>query len=301
MQDTTKLIRRGLHQAAIRKLVQDSLALRRSVSPRAWREHAVPSIREPELVSFAHRCHMTRRSYEKPRGYSGDAVVLDHIYGTGEGRMAPHPASPEGQVYAYTVNAPAPAAVRYRREVLARLIDEAAERCGAGRATVVSFACGHLREAELSVAIREHRLGHLLAMDQDEASLEVVRQDYGTYGVDTRLASVKHILSGRQRLPRCDLIYAAGLYDYLDDRLGARLLEIMTSALNPRGKVLVANFLPNIPDAGYMEAFMDWWLVYRDMDAVLELFKTLPPEMRGRIETFFDPGFNIAFAVMERP
>lgn len=301
MQDILQLIHSGHTFDAMQRIVHSSYERRRSVSRRAWREFALHKARDPEILSFVHRCQMTRRSFEKPRGYAGDAVMLDHIYGTGVGRLAPHPASVDGQVYAYTVNAPAPAAVRFRRETLARLIDETAVRCGPGNASVVSIACGHLREVDLSTAVRERRLGRFLAIDQDEESLAMVAADYSVAGVESRLGSVRQILGERLRLPGCDLIYAAGLYDYLDDKVAARLLQIMVDALNPGGRVLVANFVPNVPDVGYMEAFMDWWLIYRDMEQVTGLFDALAPEARGAMETFFDPGFNIAFAVMEKP
>lgn len=301
MQEVIQLIRDGRNFDAMQRIVGSSYERRRSVSRRAWREFALHKARDPEILSFVHRCQMTRRSYEKPRGYAGDAVMLDHIYGTGEGRLAPHPATIDGQVYAYTVNAPAPSAVRFRRETLARLIDETAVRCGAGNASVVSIACGHLREADLSVAVREGRIGRFLAIDQDEASLEVVQADYASAGIEARHGSVRQILGERLRLPKCDLVYAAGLYDYLDDKVASRLLQIMVEALNPGGRVLVANFVPNVPDVGYMEAFMDWWLIYRDMEQVTGLFDVLEPGSRGAMETFFDPGFNVAFAVMEKP
>jgi hypothetical protein len=86
----------------------------------------------------------------------------------------------------------------------------------------------------------------------------------------------------------------------LDDKVGIRLLQLMVEALKPGGRVLVANFVPNVPDVGYMEAYMDWWLTYRDLDQVTQLFDAIPVESRGPIESFFDPDFNIAFAVMQK-
>ena len=300
MNEVMELIRAGRHLEAMTAIVRTSYERRRAVSRRAWRQFATERARTPEILDYVHRCRMTRRSFEKPRGYAGDAVMLDHIYGTGEGRLAPHPATTDGQVYAYTVNAPAPRAVRFRRETLARLIDETAERCGAGNASVISIACGHLREVELSQAMRSGKLGHFLAIDQDVESLGVVESDYGSQGVEVMHGSVRQILGERLLLPKCDLVYAAGLYDYLDDKVGVRLLQLMFEALNPGGRVLVANFLPNVPDVGYMEAYMDWWLTYRDMDQVVQLFDALPPATRGNLDTFFDPDYNIAFAVMEK-
>ncbi len=300
MQDIIELIRDGRNLDAMTRIVYSCYERRRAVSRRAWLEYATKKARDPEILSYVHRCKMTRRSFEKPRGYAGDAVMLDHIYGTGEGRLAPHPATTDGQVYAYTVNAPAPKAVRFRRQVLGRLIDETAERVGPGQACVVSIACGHLREADLSKAVQERKVRHFVAIDQDTDSLALVDNEYSSLGVETRHGSVRQIIGDRLHLPKCDLIYAAGLYDYLDDKVAMRLLQIMVDALNPGGRVLVANFVPNVPDVGYMEAFMDWWLIYRDMDQVTALFEALPVTSRGPIENFFDPGFNIAFAVMEK-
>ena len=33
--------------------------------------------------------------------------------------------------------------------------------------------------------------------------------------------------------------------------------------LNPGGKIVIANFMPTLTDAGYFEGVLDWWLIYR--------------------------------------
>ena len=69
------------------------------------------------------------------------------------------------EVYAYTVQAPACESVRARRDLIAEMIDETASVVD--RPKVLSVACGHLREAGKSQALREHRIGDFLALDHD--------------------------------------------------------------------------------------------------------------------------------------
>lgn len=91
------------------------------------------------------------------------------------------------------------------------------------------------------------------------------------------------------------------LSDYLEDNAAAVLLQRMLEAARPGGRVVVANFVPDIPDAGYMEACMDWYLIHRSESQLRALHRSLPPELRGELQTFQDPDRNIAFLVATRP
>ena len=96
-----------------------------------------------------------------------------------------------------------------------------------------------------------------------------------------------------------DLIYAAGLYDYLSDKVAARLTEKLFSLLSPKGVLMVANVLPDICDAGFMEAFMDWFLIYRDYDALQAIPARLDHEqLTSRI--YQEPNGVFAFLEIRR-
>ena len=91
---------------------------------------------------------------------------------------------------------------------------------GRGRSPhVLSVACGHLREAGESTAFRRNAFGRLVALDQDPRSLEVVRASLPGSGVETLCGSIKLLLAGAFADQRFDHVYAAGLFDYLDDLL----------------------------------------------------------------------------------
>lgn len=277
--------------------LRDALAgLRASMDRQAWEAFTRLEAARHPIKEIMHLCPMTRRSCCKPRGYAGDAVMIDHIYGLGEAKFSPHPATLDGQVYFATMNSASVRAVRFRRTILAQLIDETVHRTGDGRARILSIAAGHLREAELSQAVREKRVGELIALDQDVESLAVINRDYAGRNIRTVNGSVRELIGGKSKISGCDLVYAAGLFDYLEQPVGKRLVEKMFDMVKPGGKIMVANFVHDIPDVGYMEAIMDWWLVYRSQEQVADLFSGLPQERIGKMEMFCDPDQNIIFA-----
>src|SRR5438105_2201084 len=55
------------------------LASRQGSTAAEWRE-LVPLLRGHALFYFVQQSPFTRRAYEKPRGYPGDAATLDFIY-----------------------------------------------------------------------------------------------------------------------------------------------------------------------------------------------------------------------------
>src|SRR5579871_3002671 len=132
--------------------------------PDEWRDFVAACRRHP-LMALLHQDPFTYRAFSKPRGYAGDAVMMDFIYGR-EDRLPPPPAEELGQrIFDYTTRAPASEGVRARRAFVATQIDRATEE--RRRPHIMAIASGHLREAGLSVAVRRSRVGRFLALDAD--------------------------------------------------------------------------------------------------------------------------------------
>lgn len=291
------------------RLLRDTIgdAHREAPSPEAWRNLIESTVRPhpafPHVLEdpFIHRC------YSKPRGYAGDAELLDFIYHHPAARPAIEAATPGGRASTvFTTNAPGPRAVRNRAWLLAEEIDRTCHRAGEGNAEFLSLACGHLREAALSRALAERRHRRFLALDQDTESLAVVRGHAGPLGVDARAGSVKTVIAARPggggELGQFDFVYAAGLYDYLNDKVAARLLQALFALAKPGGgKVWIANFLPGIDDVGFMEACMDWWLIYRDEDDMQRLAdQALPQAEVASTRVFAEHENNVVFLEVTR-
>jgi len=275
----------------------DDLAGRRQEDAEGWPDFARFCSGHP-LRHLLHADPFTYRAFAKPRGYAGDAVMMDYIYGLGERDEVARAATPLGRaIFQYMDTRPSARAVRHRRTLIAGLLDRTGQR---DDARVLAIAAGHLREVELSSAVRNRKLAEFVAFDQDEASLSVVSRDYGHLGVTAQPGSVRHILSGKAKLGQYDFVYAAGLYDYLAAPVARALTCRMFEMTRPGGTLLIPNFLTGLPDTGYMEAFMDWSLIYRNHAEMYDLAAALPAHEVANVQVFNDPDDAIAFLLVTK-
>lgn len=291
---TEPFARSDVH-AAMRSLVDVLYESRRSCpSAQQWRQQVL-RLREEAPVQIAYACPFTRHAFEKPSGYPGDARLIDHIYG-----YAPQPVDTLGRlIYGFTTSSPASRSVRLRRSVLAHEIDAVMHRRGE-QARILAVACGHLREVEWCASMRRITPARFVALDQDEQSLALVGAEYGHLGIECRNINVKDIVRGKVDLGDFDLIYAAGLYDYLPDEFASRLTDRLFERLLPGGTFMAANFLPDAPDVGYMEAVMDWWLVYREAGDLRKLANGVAAELIADTSYFEYPDSDVAFLRVRR-
>lgn len=280
-------------------LFRELTELRRVSDPADWELFCRSEFTSHPITRIVHQDPITRRSFMKPRGYSGDAVLLDLLYTPDE---PPPGCSPEGiAVWEYTIAAPEAVAVRERRDMLAGIIDQIAAQSAVPR--ILSVACGHLREFGLSEAAKGglfKRKGAFLALDQDKESLAEVRRCYGHLGVQTMPGSVKTILQGQLGTTHLDFLYVAGLYDYLPDHIAKPLTAILFDMLSPGGRLLVANYAPGGFSTGYMETFMDWRLIYRDDSALERLASEVPAERIAGKRLFKNSNNHITYLELTR-
>src|SRR5207247_1405355 len=129
------------------------------------------------------------------------------------------------RIYAWERRAAVCESIRARRDFFAQAIEDTARRHSAAR--VVSVASGHLRERQSAPSAG--RLESFIAFDQDAISLATVRREQPH--VETITGSVRQILTGRAEWREIDLVYAAGLYDYLAHPVATALTERLFAML----------------------------------------------------------------------
>lgn len=240
----------------------------------------------------------TQRAFAKPRGYAGDAVMMDFIY---DGTPPEGTSAIGADVFRATTRAGMGLSVRYRRQLLRSLIDGTVVRHE--RPRLLSVAAGHCRELQGSLVEQPGFAGEFVALDQDPLSCQEIARVHAAHPVRVVNQGVRELAGSAQgsvladALGHFDLIYSAGLYDYLPDALARRLTSRLLAMLRPGGRLLVANFVPGGSGRGYMELFMDWTLVLRSEAQMRELAAACGA---AHASTFADPQRNVVYAELWR-
>lgn len=224
------------------------------------------------------RAPFVYRTYSKPLGYAGDYRMVTQILG--DPREGP---STYFELINYMfLQASVAQAHRNRVDILVEWLRVAARQALAEgrRLRVLNVGCGPAAEIERAVRsgdplshvdidlvdFSEETLAHA------KAQLEQAARDTGMAlpGLRLRHESVHQLLKRSLRdadVPadeRFDLIYCAGLFDYLADKACTRLIGYFEQHLRADGRLLVTNVHLNNPERRWMEHFMEWYLIYRD-------------------------------------
>jgi hypothetical protein len=264
----------------------------------AAQKSATEEVRRHSIFAQLLADPMTRQAFTKPRGYPGDADLIDFIYGSEVSGAGLNAASPAGRaVYAYNVETIASQGVRNRRDYIAKVIDEIAER--KPKTEVLSVACGYLRELKQCSPTSLRAISRFVGLDHDPQTTNyLTHQAYSDF-VEPLTASIGVLLRKEIDLGFFDLIYAAGIYDYLQDDLFIALTRRLWEMCRSGGTLLIANVTLDNPHIGYLEACMDWRFVLRDEERIsLLLDAAIGPNHGAKL--FREPTGIVAFAKLEK-
>ncbi|MEK6793981.1 MAG: class I SAM-dependent methyltransferase [Spirochaetota bacterium] len=227
------------------------------------------------------------RTNLKPRGYAGDAEMMRMIYQNGyEGD------SMFGRIlHKHAMAQPAAQAVRNRRASLANTFHahvNAPAHQGTGTIRVLSVACGPAYEiGDILRTPDDAARIHFSLLDQDQQALVeadcMVRTIEKTIGVpvaaDFIRESVRTMLSSdklMQQWGSFHFIYSMGLFDYLTAPTAAAVLKKLYHLLKPGGKAVIGNFRVDNPSRYFMEYWLDWKIILRSEDELMQLAAGIP-------------------------
>jgi extracellular factor (EF) 3-hydroxypalmitic acid methyl ester biosynthesis protein len=230
-----------------------------------------------EIFPYFMRSRFAERAYYKPKGYAGDFQMMEMIYANrpqGDGRLG-------GLVDQWCLNTSAARAVRGRRSLLKKLLEQEASRRETMR--ILNLACGSCRELFDFLSERTDPASvEAICLDADPEALEFTHQKVNVFShqavIRLMQADVLHWIIGREKHPfgPLDFIYTAGLTDYLEDRLFQALARRAYEYLKPDGIFVAGNFGPLNPNRAFMDHLLQWKLIHRDPEKLLSLLADTP-------------------------
>jgi SAM-dependent methyltransferase len=291
MDDAERALLSGDVEDGLTALTLGFQSLRATHEAAEWMDFAKRDWLSHSLVPIIHQDPFTKHSFDKPRNYAGDAELIDYMYGLRQ----PTPETSElgKRIFDWGGRQSTTESVRERRKIIAAMIDDMATDSSDLR--VLSVACGHLREAAISSAVTQGKVAEYFALDQDGLSLEVVKNEFAKHNVHPVHACVKSLFTNGKQFHDLDFVYAAGLFDYLPQRIANRLTGKMFQMLKPAGRLLVGNFSMCVRDIGYMETFMQWSLIYRTEAEVGDFAGEIPKELISGSRMFWDAPKNVIY------
>lgn len=251
------------------------------------------------------------RTFHKPLGFAGDYEMMDMIY-----RNQPEGRSLYEKLIHLLLLSQWPAqSVRNRVTHLNKsLISEIARVARAGRrARILNVGCGPARE--LQNFLRDSPLSHemdctLLDFNQEtlhyaSSKLNELKRQHARRGrIGTANISVNQLLRRAVRQGDLglngpfDLIYCAGLFDYLAENTCRELVNLFYQNIAPGGLVLVANMDDSKPFRNFIEFVLDWQLIYRQAPAIEQF---APPAARAARQVVGEGAWGNLFLHVRRP
>ncbi|MBX3609345.1 MAG: class I SAM-dependent methyltransferase [Hydrogenophaga sp.] len=243
------------------------------------------------------------RTFAKPLGYAGDYEMVNQILGDPRQGNSTY----FQIVNAMFLRAAVAQAHRNRIDILVDFLTKAIDAAEQdGRVVrVLNVGCGPAVELQrLIESGRDLSRLHITLVDFSRETLdytrarieETSRQHGRSVSVEYVHESVHDLLKrpARQDPPAPgegeDIVYCAGLFDYLSDRVCNRLMRYFLFRCNPGARVMVTNVHAGNPERFGMEHLLEWHLIYRDEAQM----RAIVPETRGPIRLYTDDtGVNL--------
>jgi extracellular factor (EF) 3-hydroxypalmitic acid methyl ester biosynthesis protein len=226
------------------------------------------------------------RTFAKPLGYAGDYEMVNMMF---------RDSCEGGSLFAKMVNSYAlqlPPIIAHRNRITYlcdKLVEESLRVARQSRSLrVFNLGCGPAHEIQQFLAkgsvtdvadfvladFNEETAGHTAAKLND------LKKNYGSRAKIQVVKRTAHqLIKNSERTVQSpqseqyDMIYCAGLFDYLSDKVCRKLMDVFYGMLAPGGLLLATN-VDDHPSQNEMEYFLEWNLIHRNSDQM----KKLAPE-----------------------
>jgi extracellular factor (EF) 3-hydroxypalmitic acid methyl ester biosynthesis protein len=227
---------------------------------------------EEAREDFFNRCGlfdysvMHKRTRWKPMGYAGDFLVIDWIYTqktaeSGLGKKI------DELFHSYE----AAQAVRNRKAFFIKTCAELT-KTKKTRIDVLDLGCGSCRDVLEAHQRCNNGVQYFFhCVDHEPEAIEYAKSLlHGTEAEPYIQLDCRNVFKF-DTAKRYDLIWSAGLFDYLSGRAAAILIRKIWKYLKEGGQIVFGNFSPSNPTRKGMELVSKWHLLHRTADELVEI------------------------------
>lgn len=215
---------------------------------------------------------------EKPLGYAGDFIIMNYIYDFHNKYLGN--SSYEKLINFYTCNIPVSASVVKRKDFFKKKILEVLHSRRFPK--VLSVGSGPTRE--LLELVGEAKIVKPLyfdcldfekkALDYIQTELQKIKSGKKSYlHIGFINKNILDLIKDRKienTLKKYDLVYAAGLFDYLFTRTAKKVIENLYRLLDKKGVLIITNSKKeNATHRVYYEMLGEWYLHHRTKGELL--------------------------------
>ncbi len=195
-------------------------------------------------------------AWAKPRGYAGDFEIIERIYDrvvSDDPRLAPW-----DQFFHVS---PGADAVRNRPAYIADILR------GDRFESMLSLGCGGARD--LAATNEGTLLRSITLVDTDADAIERARTNLTNPQIDYTFLN-RNVFRLRD-VGRFDIIWSAGLFDYLNEKRAIHLLNRVRDFMNDGARIVIGNFSKDHLSRPYMELVGEWRLIHRSEQEMADL------------------------------
>ncbi len=211
---------------------------------------------------------MHKRTRQKPLGYAGDFKLIDWIYtqktaSSGKGRLF------DLLFHSYE----ATESVRNRKTYFIQKCIELS-RQNKSRFDILNIGCGSCRDVlEMYQYSKNGKKIYFHCIDHEKKALQYAKKLLADTRVQDNIYLDNENIFKLKTSKKYDLVWSAGLFDYLEDPMAIILLKKIWRYLKENGQIIFGNFSPKNPTRKGMEMVGKWHLIHRTADHLIKLCK----------------------------
>jgi SAM-dependent methyltransferase len=221
---------------------------------KAFRELIMPVLNGDTLYGY---------TYQKPLGYAGDYMLIEKMYQT---YVSPDPKWQKWDIYYHTHEATR--AVRNRKTYFIKLMEERYYMSSAPLRVLI-LGSGPATDVHEFFLLNPNAAVTFDCLDIDQRAIEYAMNKNKKFL--SRLNFIKMNVLRFKPETKYDLIWSAGLFDYLNDRLFTGLVNRFKSNLKTNGEMVIGNFSTENPTQRVMEVMGEWFLNHRSSEHLKQL------------------------------